>query len=74
MEEKKEACSLGKHRKTVQEQPEKSSGQFSILANCTVQESNKCCIPGSQQITSHFILAGSEVLSAVLLDTTSSGT
>jgi hypothetical protein len=37
MEEMKEACSLGKHRKMVQEQPEKSSGQFLIPANCTVQ-------------------------------------
>jgi hypothetical protein len=68
MEEMKEAFSVGKHRNIVQEQPENSSGQF-----CTLQELNKCCIPGSQQITSHFILAGSEVLSVLLLDS-SSGT
>jgi hypothetical protein len=74
MEEMMEACCLGKHRKMVQEHPKKLSGQFSILANCIVQESNKCCIPASQQITSHFILAGSEVLSVVLLNTTSSET
>jgi hypothetical protein len=74
VEEMMEACCLGKHRKMEQEQPEKLSGQLSILANHTVQVLNKCCTSGSQQITNHFILAGSEVLSAVLLDTTSSGT